>query len=652
MVLLRCQRFIVYVVVCFTAAWIGLMAVGGPGRDAGAQAPSPMLDDDSIIRVALNRTLGPSSDLDHDAVTVVSKGGMAVKAGPGGPEFLVAPGDALTFRRAPGGISAELVAAAIGTRMALGVFTGPVRVSPRDPARPLGVTNLQRPKVSPYPLYRGSLEISPSPAPAKLRIINELRLGDYLRGVVPNEMPRSFSDEALRAQAIAARSYAIFNLQRAVPGMGGDVSASHSHGPGQDGQDVYLCDSPHCQVYYGIGSEDPRSDAAIADTRGVVATFGQEVIDAVYCSTAGGHTEASENVWLDNPAIPYLQAVPDEPGVPDLRTEEGVRRFLSGRIGRFDAISPNFRWQVTWPGQELEKTINDGIARFSRRSYVTLASRGESGPGPASSSGSGPGFDSGFGPGSGSGFGSGSGSEGSGPGPSKGIGRLVNLIPIRRGASGRIVALGVVGTNGTWVVNGELNIRTLLRPVSGGMLKSSLVVFDFERDASGGIVSVKATGAGYGHGAGMSQWGAEGMARQGYSFYDIIRHYYTGASLSTIPVRLSVTGDGHGDDHGDRDTGSSGARQECQGEVRQRFIAPRGVGRLVIWDADAQGVAVTFNRGSKVFYAFENPPVAGMSFDVSAYLQSGVNEVTFKTVGPAGSHLTLAITLDSGGESK
>ncbi|HHV61251.1 MAG TPA: SpoIID/LytB domain-containing protein [Firmicutes bacterium] len=619
------QRFIAYVAICLIAAWIVLMAMGGPAANTRAQAPPAILDDDSIIRVALNRTLGPSPDLDHDAITVVSKGGMVVTAGPGGPEFLVAPGDALTFKRASGGIDIELSAATLGTRMDLGVFSGPIRMRPRDPALPLGITNLRRPKVSPYPLYRGSLEISPSPAPAKLRVVNELRLGDYLRGVVPNEMPGSFNDNALRAQAIAARSYAVFNLQRAA--LGAQKNASTSHGPGSD---IFLCDSPHCQVYYGRTSEDPRSDAAVADTRGIVATFGQEVIDAVYCSTAGGHTESSENVWLDSGPLPYLQAIPDEPGMPDLRTEEGVRRFLSGRMGRFDAVSPNFRWQVTWTRDELERIINEGLVRASQKGRVNpfFMERAERPGRGGAEPGSGPG-------------------AGSGVGPSGGIGRLVDLVPLRRGASGRIIALGVVGTNGTWVVNGELNIRSLLKPASGGMLKSSLVAFDFERDASGEIVSVKATGAGYGHGAGMSQWGAEGMARQGYSFSDIIQHYYTGAVMSTVPVRLFASGDNF---EGREPYGGEG--EPRGGQVRQRFVAPRGVGRLIVSDINAEGIAVTFNGSSRVFYGFEKPPAGDVSFDVSGYLRPGVNEVAFTAVGPAGSHVTVTIALDSGGELK
>jgi stage II sporulation protein D len=138
--------------------------------------------------------------------------------------------------------------------------------------------------------YRGLLEVRPAEE-GRLTVVNVVNLEDYLRGVVPNELsPRAFPQiEALKAQAVAARTYALAHL--------GDYSSK--------GYDV--CATPACQLYRGRSSEHPLTDRAVEETRGVVATWRGRPIRAYYTSTCGGHTEEGEAIFDDD--APYLRGV-------------------------------------------------------------------------------------------------------------------------------------------------------------------------------------------------------------------------------------------------------------------------------------------------------------------------------------------------------
>jgi stage II sporulation protein D len=139
--------------------------------------------------------------------------------------------------------------------------------------------------------YRGVLEVRADGA-SKLTVINVINLEEYLRGVVPNELsPQVFPEpEALKAQAVAARTYALRN-----------------HGQFMSkGYDI--CATPACQVYRGLASEHALTDHAVAETRGVAVSYRGALINALYTSTCGGHTEDGENIF-EGPANPYLRGV-------------------------------------------------------------------------------------------------------------------------------------------------------------------------------------------------------------------------------------------------------------------------------------------------------------------------------------------------------
>ena len=139
--------------------------------------------------------------------------------------------------------------------------------------------------------YRGSLIIQPHKA--GLTVINRVSLEDYLRGVVPKEMPTDWAKEALKAQAVAARTFTLYNR------------ADRKHT--KEGFDV--CATTDCQVYSGISVETTSSDNAIKATRGQILTYSNEPICSVFHAASGGFTENSEDVW--KVTVPYLRAVDD-----------------------------------------------------------------------------------------------------------------------------------------------------------------------------------------------------------------------------------------------------------------------------------------------------------------------------------------------------
>ena len=159
-------------------------------------------------------------------------------------------------------------------------------------------------------------------------IVNKLPLESYLRGVVPREVSPSWPAESLKAQAVAARSY-----------------AQRSRNP-NDAYDVYC--TTRDQVYMGGGAEDPRTNAAIRDTAGVVPTYDGSVITAFYFSTSGGHTENIENSWQTS-AVPYLKGVSDP----------------------YDTYSPRHNWTpAQYAASSLAKKLGASVSGSLRAIYV------------------------------------------------------------------------------------------------------------------------------------------------------------------------------------------------------------------------------------------------------------------------------------------
>ncbi len=337
--------------------------------------------------------------------------------------------------------------------------------------------------------YRGIFEIVKYKDNSKFYVINILELENYLRGVVPNEMPVRFGLEALKAQSVAARNY---------------VLASKA----KDGEEFDVSDSVASQVYFGAGSEKELADKAVRETTGIVAlSQTDEPILALYSSTSGGYSENYENAFADNNTkeFPspetkhYLMGKPDNGHYSVLDTEEVIREFYSNYPDTFDNDSPYFRWNREWTLPELENVLKYSIKDMSVTGFVS----------PKISS-------------------------------PEDFGTLKDIKILKRGVSGKVMFIQVITDKNIFVISKELTIRRCFKK-NGKALPSAN--FFIDRIDNDGSITFKFTGGGYGHGVGMSQWGAGKMASLGYRYDEILNHYYSGIRLTTYPVLVRSNGE-------------------------------------------------------------------------------------------------------------
>lgn len=286
-------------------------------------------------------------------------------------------------------------------------------VAPKNPDGLIGVNGR---------LYRGQLLLTPNRNSVdKVNVLNLVDLEDYLLSVLPSEMPSAWHPEALKAQAIAARSYAMANLGKHAA----------------DGYDVKA--TTEDQVYTGIAQETESGNLAVAQTQGIVLKQLGKVITAYFHSGGGGHTEAPESVWGGSRS--YLQSVPD-----------------------FDDASPMFSWSQNASVGLLEETL--------RKNNVD-------------------------------------------------VGDLLNIQILSRSDAMRVQKLMVSGSKAARIVSGEQFRRFLNLPSTK---------FNIGFDAGSYVLK----GRGYGHGLGLSQWGAKTLAENGYNAPQILKYYYKDVMLEYI----------------------------------------------------------------------------------------------------------------------
>ena len=347
----------------------------------------------------------------------------------------------------------------------------------------IGVKNLKR--AGKDALYRGQIQLVCSKE-GKFHIVNILELEDYLRGVVPNEMPVSFGLEALKAQAVAARNYVLSPRVKA-------------------NKNYDVVDSVASQVYFGVNTEKELSNRAVMETSGIVALYGWDLILAQYSSTAGGYTESFSNAFSDpitkkfpSDPKPYLIAKPDYEDYEPLDTEEKALEFYKKKHKSFDIKSPYYRWEREWNGQEIQDAVQANIASQSATGFIKPSvAKGET------------------------------------------IGIINRLNVVKRGDSGKIIEMIIETDDKNYVVQKELVIRRLLTK-DGKALPSANVVFEHEYNENGELIYIKAYGGGFGHGVGLSQYGAGYMGSELHkSFDEILKHYYNDIVLATEPAILS-----------------------------------------------------------------------------------------------------------------
>ncbi|MFA5137791.1 MAG: SpoIID/LytB domain-containing protein [Elusimicrobiota bacterium] len=203
--------------------------------------------------------------------------------------------------------------------------------------------------------YRDTLELIPDPS-VGLILVNELPLDEYLYSVLPSEMPGSDPEEALKAQAVVARTHTLYRMKTV---------------PAHKGRPYDLCDSQHCQVYSGLGVESSKVRAAVDETRGIVLTHDGKPIQALFQANCGGHTQTAADLpgWVGQP---YLQAVP-EADTWTVRSPWQVELWLKGSPPAYCAASryvtrSSFRWAWPIPAAELEERVErrSNVGRLKR----------------------------------------------------------------------------------------------------------------------------------------------------------------------------------------------------------------------------------------------------------------------------------------------
>ena len=349
--------------------------------------------------------------------------------------------------------------------------------------------------------FRGGLRIMLRPGKG-LTAINAVPLEEYLASVISSEMSASAPAELLRAHAITSRSWLVAMLERGrlvhtprqpvepiTPGTT-EVIRWYS----REDHDIFdVCADDHCQRYQGITKIISSAAAdAIASTRGVFLVHDNTVCDARYYKACGGLTDNFPNSWEETD-IPYLRSIADSPAQhPPIRSEGEMERWVLSSpeaycntrdpailrqiLPSFDQETTDFfRWHVSYTREELE-----GLLR--KKAGVD-------------------------------------------------VGTLMDLVPVQRGPSGRLVRLRIVGTERTLTVGKDLEIRRWLSP---SHLYSSAFIVRTDRRDDGVPVKLTLYGAGWGHGVGLCQIGAAVMAVRGFSAEEIVRHYFRGAELRKV----------------------------------------------------------------------------------------------------------------------
>jgi SpoIID/LytB domain protein len=298
--------------------------------------------------------------------------------------------------------------------------------------------------------YTGSLTVIIGPG-GKLKLIERLPVETYLQGVLPAEMPSGWALEALKAQAVAARSEVLVNL-----------ATKHR----LDGFD--FCGTEHCRAYVGQGGAKEATNRALRETAGQIIVHEDRIVPTVFSATCGGWTENNDTVWFGPPNAALR-------GNADFSGGETAPRLSKSSMASWLKMTPTaycsgdtryFRWTRRYSEPEIRDMINKRID----------------------------------------------------------VGSIKRIELGDRGVSGRLKWIRVYGNRGTEVIKKELPIRQAL-----GGLPSAMFVLD-TADING-TRTFTFTGGGRGHGVGMCQNGAQGMALQGIDYERILKHYFTGITL-------------------------------------------------------------------------------------------------------------------------
>ena len=341
----------------------------------------------------------------------------------------------------------------------------------------------------------------------KICAINELPVEKYLESVISSEMSATSSLELLKAHAVISRSWLLAQMKkrRDVAESGNNFFSFTKKEDmlirwydREDHTIFDVCADDHCQRYQGITKEtSPHVAEAIRQTKGQVLLDGDEICDARFSKCCGGVTEEFQYCWEDTPKN-YLTAVRDialgiESTLPNLTNEEEAekwirfnppafcntqdKRILSQVLNDYDQETVDFyRWKVTLTQEKLQQLIADRLKMD--------------------------------------------------------LGSILDMKSVERGTSGRISKLQIIGTEKTFTIGKELEIRRALS--DSHLLSSAFVVDKQDEDEQGVPQRFELIGAGWGHGVGLCQIGAAMMGEEGYLYDAILLHYYQGAEIKKL----------------------------------------------------------------------------------------------------------------------
>ena len=341
----------------------------------------------------------------------------------------------------------------------------------------------------------------------KICAINELPVEKYLESVISSEMSATSSLELLKAHAVISRSWLLAQMKkrRDVAESGNNFFSFTKKEDmlirwydREDHTIFDVCADDHCQRYQGITKEtSPHVAEAIRQTKGQVLLDGDEICDARFSKCCGGVTEEFQYCWEDTPKN-YLTAVRDialgiESTLPNLTNEEEAekwirfnppafcntqdKRILSQVLNDYDQETVDFyRWKVTLTQEKLQQLIADRLKMD--------------------------------------------------------LGSILDMKSVERGTSGRISKLQIIGTEKTFTIGKELEIRRTLS--DSHLLSSAFIVDKYDIDEQGVPQRFELIGAGWGHGVGLCQIGAAVMGEEGYLYDAILLHYYQGAEIKKL----------------------------------------------------------------------------------------------------------------------
>lgn len=317
--------------------------------------------------------------------------------------------------------------------------------------------------------YGGALRIQPN-AYGNFTLVNFVGVETYLRGVVPHEIGTWAPQPVLEAQAVLARTYALRNLRRFVI------------------DNYQLCATTQCQVYRGLDGAAPSTDRAIAATRGLVLTYQNELVDAVYSSTSGGVTAGFNDIWhgWDRP---YLKAVVDSVNpiwnlqAQNLSDERNFRAFINQKKGFNEDGTDMFRWRYEVSLADLNRELRDYLkaVRHPMANFKTIQ----------------------------------------------------NIQVTQRSSGGRILKSAIATDVGTIELEKD-DIQTVFEAPA-----STLFYVDPVKEKNKTLKGFVFVGGGFGHGVGMSQVGSYNLGRLGWTSDRILSFYFPGTQLQ--PINNSIT---------------------------------------------------------------------------------------------------------------